>query len=131
MSLGVEGGIAQYFVDEGFGTLYTDIFVGEEPESPDSLIVVLNTSGGDIPSAVSEEWLVTVRVRDESYETAHSLHRDLAISLQEKGQGFFGAMKIARLEPLAPPVTIGRDIQRRWRVEQIFRALMKRSFTFA
>lgn len=135
MALGIEGGIARYLSDEGFGVYdpndpAADIRVGEEPADPDNVIVVLITSGGRIPNAVSEEWLVTVRVRDNSYETAQERLREVVINLQEKGQGDFGGISIGVLAPQAPPTELGRDDQRRHRVEQVFSALMKKSFTF-
>ncbi len=135
MTLGIEAGIAQELDTAGLGTYdpndaASDIRVGEEPATPDNVIVVLIAAGGRIPSKVSEEWLVTVRVRDASYETAHERLRDAAIYLQEKEQGDFGGIRIGRLEPQSPPTTLGRDDQKRHRVEQVFSALMKRSFTF-
>ena len=135
MALGIEGGIAQDLETAGFGTYdpsdaASDIRVGEEPKSPDNVIVVHLAAGGRIPSKVSEEWLVSIRVRNTSYEAAHAQLRDIAIYLQEKEQGDFGGIRIGRLEPTAPPIVLGRDDQRRHRVEQVFSALMKRSFTF-
>jgi hypothetical protein len=135
MTLGLEFGIAQDLETAGFGTYdpsdaESDIRVGEEPNKPDNVIVVLNTAGGRIPSEVSEEWLITVRVRDTSYEDAHERLRDIAIYLQEKGQGDFGGVNVGRLAPSGTPAPLGRDDQRRYRVEQTFLALMKRSFTF-
>ena len=134
---GPEIGVARYLESESFGVFdevgggSPTIFVGEEPSSPANVVVVLMTAGGRIPSEVSEEWLLTVRVRDESYEQAHRRLRDIAISLQEKAQGDFGGINIGRLSPEGPPVTIGRNDQKQWRVEQIFAALLKRSFEFA
>lgn len=135
MALGIEGGIAQDLEMAGFGvydptSAAADIRVGEEPATPDNVIVVLLAAGGRIPSRVSEEWFVSVRVRDVSYETAHERLRDIAIYLQEKGQGDFGGISIGVLEPQGPPIGLGRDDQKRHRVEQVFSALMKRSFTF-
>lgn len=135
MTLGIEGGIAQDLETAGFGVYdpndaAANIRVGEEPSSPDNVVVVHLSAGGRIPSSVSEEWLVSVRVRNTSYETAHEQLRDIAIHLQEKEQGDFGGIRIGRLSPAAPPVVLGRDDQKRHRVEQVFSALMKRSFTF-
>jgi hypothetical protein len=134
--LGPEGGIARDLETEGFGVFDETgstgtIFVGEEPTTPDNVIVVLNSVGGSFPSAVSEEWLIAVRVRNLDYEAAHVLLRQIAIYLQEKGQGGFGGIRIGRLAPDGTPVTLGRDENRRWRVEQVFSALMKRSFEFS
>ncbi len=136
MALGLEGAIAQDLHDNGFGTYDdtdndADIRVGEEPPRPDSVITILNVAGGRIPSRMSEEWLISVRVRDESYETANSRLRAIAIHLQEKEQGFFGNINIGRIAPSAPPTPLGRNEQGRHRVEQLFSVLMKRSFTFA
>lgn len=136
MSLGPEGGIARDLAAAGFGTFdVTDpastIRVGEEPASPDNVVTVLNVPGGVPGDVVSEEWLIAVRVRDTSYEAAHSKLRDIAVYLQEKGQGDFGGIRVAVLEPAAAPETLGRDDSRRWRAEQIFRLLLKRSFSFA
>jgi hypothetical protein len=134
--LGPEGGIARDLDTAGFGIFDEvgatgTIFVGEEPPAPDSLVAVLVDVGGRFPSTVSEEWLVTVRVRDPDYETAFVRMRDIAVYLQEKGQGDFGGIRIGRLAPESTPVTLGRDDNRRWRVEQVFSALMKRSFSFS
>jgi len=134
--LGPEGGIARDLEANGFGTFDETgsagtIFVGEEPPQPDNAVVVLVSTGGAFPSAVAEEWLLTVRVRDLDYETAHTRMRAIAVHLQEKGQGDFGGIRIGRLAPDGTPVTLGRDEVRRWRVEQVFSALMKRSFSFS
>lgn len=134
---GPEVGIARYLEAEGFGVFDEvggaggTIWVGEEPPTPATVVAILTTDGGRIPSEVSEEWLLTVRVRDPSYEQAHRTMRDIAISLQEKGQGDFGGINIGRLAPSGPPVSIGRDDQKRWRVQQGFTALLKSSFEFA
>ena len=134
--LGPEGGIARDLESHGFGTFDETggsgtIFVGEEPPSPDSVVVVLNSVGGSFTSEVSEKWMITVRVRDVDYELAHRNLRAIAVYLQDKGQGNFGGIKIGRLAPDGTPVTLGRDDNRRWRVEQVFSALMVRSFQFA
>ena len=134
--LGLEGAIAQELANQGFGTFdplapTADIRVGEEPNTPDNVITVFNVSGGRIPSEISEVWLLTVRVRNLSYEVASETLRNVARHLQEKGQGVFGdTTRIARLRASAPPAPLGRDQVRRFTVEQTFEALMKRSFQF-
>lgn len=138
MALGPEGAIAQDLSDNGFGTFdptganaAADIRVGAEPREPDNVVVVLLLPGGVIPDAVSEEWLVAVRVRDVSYETANERLRSIAIHLQDKEQGLFGGIRIGKLTPASPPTIVSRDESGRWRTEQTFRLLLKRSFTFA
>lgn len=134
-TLGPDGGIARDLAANGFGTFDEagatgNIFVGEEPPRPDTVLVVLATAGGRMPSDMSEEWLITVRSRDPSYEQAFLTLRNAAIHLQDKYQGDFGGFRIGRLAPSGTPAVLGRDDVKRWRVEQIFSTLFKRSLPF-
>lgn len=135
-ALGPEGNIARQLATAGFGVFDEagesgTVFAGEEPPTPDNVAVILATSGGTILSAVAEEWLVTVRVRDVNPEAADQRLRDIAVYIQERGQGQFGNLRFARIDAVSTRIQLGRDEHRRFRVEQLFAVVMKKSFTFA
>ena len=135
-TLGPDGNLARQLALAGFGIFDETgatgtIFAGEEPPGPDSVVVVLPSAGGQLPQAVSEEWLLTVRVRDVDPEAANRRLRDITVYIQERGQGSFGSLRFARIDAAGTPIPLSRDERARFRVEQLFTALLKKSFSFA
>jgi hypothetical protein len=135
-TLGPDGNLARQLATAGFGVFDETgatgtVFAGEEPPDPDNVVTVLLSAGGRIPSAVSEEWLLTVRVRDEDPEAVNRRLRDITVYIQERGQGVFGSLRFARIDAAGTPIPLSRDERRRFRVEQLFVVLTKKSFLFA
>lgn len=128
-------GIAEYLESKGRG-FHTPavgqaktIFVGEEPPSPDSIIVILETAGGSFPDGrgLGQVSLVTIRTRDASYASgrarAHAVFLDLHGS-----QGLLGGVLVARVDATAPLAPIGRDAAPsggRWRFTQTFEVFLR------
>jgi hypothetical protein len=128
--LGLDQAIAVQLKARGIGDLYSDdpagsIYIGEEPETPDSTVTVLLEGGGAPTLTLAEEHLVTVRVRDASYETAHERMRAVYLALHEE-QGQWSGIPVARVRANFPPLTLGRDASGRWRVTQSYTVLARR-----
>lgn len=72
--------MGQRLVDEGFGTLGTDIFLGQEPEAPDNCIMLheypgrpsIRASASNPGEALAEQPRFQVVVRNTSYSTART-----------------------------------------------------------
>jgi len=139
MALGVEQGLALAIIADGHATaISTDIFVGEEPPTPDNSITVLESAGGSFPSQITELHLITVRVRNTSYETGkallRSIYQDLvAPSYAHQGR-LLGTIHAQSVRATAPGVPGGRDESSnggRWRFSQTFEVVTKQGLAYA
>ena len=139
MALGVENGLALAIIADGHATaLYTDIFVGEEPEAPDNVITVLESAGGRYDSSVTETHIITVRVRNSSYEDGKALLRSIyedlvAFSPAHQGR-LLGTISVQSVRATAPGAPGGRDDGPnggRWRFSQSFEVVTKQGFAYA
>ncbi len=112
MALGLEQAIAVLLNENSFGDLYDGttpkIFVGEEPETPDATITVLNSGGARGELDLGERHQIQIRVRDPSYAVAMSTLRDIHDLLHEY-QGQPSGVPVIRIESLSPGVSLGRD----------------------
>lgn len=128
MALGIEKAIANHLVSEGF----TNVNVGEEPDTPDSTISVFMDSGPPPRLTISETTRITIRTRDQNYEDCLETARGVNDELHEN-QGDFDGILVARITADFPPVLLGRDQGGRqggrWRATQSFTVLSRR-YTF-
>ena len=125
--------IAQFLKTSGFGSLHSDpvpvlrrvLHVGEEPESPDHVITVLEEGGGPPILTLAEARSFTVRVRHSDYltakETAQRIHR----AFQEEQGILSPAIMVARVTANSNPIHLGRDESKRHLFTQTFTALVK------
>ena len=101
-----------------------DIFVGEEPPTPDNLIAILATAGGNVDK-IQEDHLVEIRVRDLVFETGESRLRAVQLLLHETG-GTLGGVRM-RVTATSPYQYLGRDASGpgggRFRFSQLYRAV--------
>ena len=139
MALGVENGLALAIIADGNATaLYTDIFVGEEPPSPDNIITVLESPGGRIINQITEAHIITVRVRNENYEDGKGLLHDISLGLvafSAAHQGrLIGTIPAQYIRATAPGVPLGRDEgpnSGRWRFSQTFEVVTKQRIAYS
>jgi hypothetical protein len=104
--------IATYLEDESIGTIGTDLFVGDQPDSSDNVISVFNTGGYQpdkyLPTAKPT---VEVLVRNKSYASCASkiqdvvdlLHNQYNVTLVSGGNYYF------YIRLVAEPSSLGRD----------------------
>lgn len=122
----------------GFGNLYSDanprVFVGLEPaDAVADSITVLDAVGGRTVSALGEEHVFEIRVRNPSGASAMLTARQLWAYLTENGtggQGAYGDILVANLTSNAPPQLLGKaegPDGGSWRTSQFFTALIKAS----
>ena len=111
-------GIANYLHELGRGILYTDLFPGGMPDSPDACIAVIAYGGFPSDKAAGqavaiERPFVQVSVRDVTASgadsTAYTLYKDLEALKNETivGTEYFQA------EPQQPPFKMREDDQER------------------
>ena len=139
MALGLENGVAVALVAEGLGSaIGTDVFVGEEPPTPDDSITVLESPGGRSEQAITETHIITIRVRNLDYETGKSLLQDIhqfLVPFGNQRQGaLFGSIAVMFVKSTAPGVPGGRDDHSsggRWRFSQSFEMITKQNLAYA
>ncbi len=123
MGFGIERAVAEALVIGGrggdelvaasFGVFATDIFINEQPESPDDTITILiDGPGGLADLTVSEEIGIKVVTRrggdsssEDALERAKDIHRFLHLF-----QGNVRGVPIAQITALNLPNPLGRDV---------------------
>lgn len=92
------------------GTLGTDIFYSNQPDSPDSCITVLDTGGLEsdryLPHA---EVTFQVIVRNVHYDTAETKANSIVDILHKKKHSTIGGEYHYYIFLLTEPVSLGRD----------------------
>lgn len=138
MGFGLERAIAQALEDAipTFGVFGTDLFVTQEPKTPDDTITILLDGGGPPITFVGEEQAITVRTRrglDKASERALEKAKEIHAFLHEF-QGNKRTVPIGQVTADFLPIPLGRDPDTtrggRFVVTQTFTVLTRRfSFT--
>ncbi len=138
MALGLANGIATLLSTTGHGVLYgnpsASIFVHEEPPDPDASTTVFDIAGGSMPQTeLSEEHLISIRVRDASFENGFTRLRAIQATLHNH-VGDTGGILVAFIRATAPGAPLGRELGARdggrWRMVQTYTVLTKLNFPF-
>lgn len=108
--------IAQYLQAQGHGTLYTDIFLSDVPDTPNNVIVI-NETGGVNPDTYLPTSSPTfqIYVRNLSYQSGYTklkeivadLHQKANVQLVESGEYFYYIFLMGE------PSSIGKDEKKR------------------
>lgn len=125
--MSLPGDIASFLQTSGLGTVGTDIFVGELPESPDNCISIFQ-SGGEPPIDQGMDTIdrpgLQVIVRNSSYESCEStilsvqsLINQKELTINSVYYPYFGALQA--------PFPIGRDDQNLIRFVQNYSTLRR------
>jgi hypothetical protein len=128
MARGPESAVAACLAQCGFGTLATDIFVGELPLRPDSCIAVLPATGGRILGRLQEEQVIEVVVRDASYQNVRDVSLQISNKLHDLQGDIGGLGIIMRIRANNTPIPLGRDKDKdggRHLSSQLFTCLLK------
>lgn len=113
MGFGLERAIAQALEDANptFGVFETDIFITQEPKTPDDTITIFLDGGGPPISFVGEEQSITIRTRrgadlssERALEDAKEIHTFL-----HQFQGNVRSIPIAQVTADFLPIPLGRD----------------------
>ena len=108
--------IADLLEDDGIGTPGVNIFEAKEPDSPDNCITVYKTGGLqdhclDATSRSSEVHNFQIRVRNNSYPSAHSEMEGIKASIEKQHRTIVdgGGTNTFQITATGLPVDLQRD----------------------
>jgi hypothetical protein len=109
--------VGAYLAANGFGTLAREIWLGRRPESPNSVITLIEYPGNG-PTLVQEGMvgdnpMLQLTVRDTVYEAAADLAYRIWRFLALKTNVMLGSTRYLSLRPTASPALMGRDSSNR------------------
>lgn len=115
--MSLERDFASYLQDQGVGTVGTDIFVNQLPDTPANCIAVYATGGINIEKEVpvSDDTIqVIVRNKDNSTCTTKAEAVYTACKRKSNINLVGGGVYVLFMNPVAKPQRIGRDEAKRY-----------------
>ncbi len=101
-------------------TLGTNLFLGFEPDTPDTSVTLYDTSGlqpdntfGNDTAPVLENPSLQVRTRATTFATSESLSRDIWTLLTKVINETLTSTRYLRIQPEQSPFSLSRDSQNR------------------
>lgn len=116
--------IALHLAANGIGIFGADLFVGEEPTSPDACVTVYDYAGdGQDTDELDDQPRFQVRVRNPSYADAYAQQESIKALITQPLTGIESATSLYPLIALAIDIaSIGRDGNRRHILVASYRA---------
>jgi len=107
--------IAEYLEDEGFGTVGTNIMIGDMPDSPDTCIAV-NPGPGSPPDLVWEGEYPScqIRVRNPTFLNAYSTAYEIMTTLHTLTYQTLEGTLYYYISAKNSPQPLGRDANKRF-----------------
>jgi hypothetical protein len=106
--------IAEYLEDQSIGTVGTDIFVGQMPDTTSNAIAIYEYAGTP-PECVGhvENPRLVVRVRNTIYANARSKARDILYALHTKADSTIESHSYLYIRAVGSINYLGRDAENR------------------
>jgi len=106
--------VAYYLQNQGLGTVGQNIFVSFIPDSPDSLICVIDSGGypSDVYAPIDNP-TIQIRVRDVNYPACHDKAWTIYDLFNRNIEYYLGSLRILYSYVMQTPVYIGRDTKQR------------------
>jgi hypothetical protein len=106
--------IAAYMATRSLGTVGTDIFVGEMPDSPNNCVALYQYQG-EPPELVGglENPRLTVRVRNTTYSDGQNKARDVLKALHTLNEQTLGGRRYLYIKAAGSISQLGRDRENR------------------
>lgn len=120
--------LALYLEQQGHGTRGTDLFAGQLPDDPDTLVSLFETPGAALLASLVdqvEERSVQVRARAASYAAARTKAEAIYALLHGKAQATLGGGAFTLIEAKQPPFSLGRDVKQRQEMAFTLRVLWR------
>ena len=96
--------------DMGFGTLQTDLFVGEMPTSPNNCIAVYDTGGYEPSPGMSyERPTVMIKVRNTSYDAGFTIAQQITNDFNGRHNEEYGLYRYIGIWVVNGPNALGKD----------------------
>jgi hypothetical protein len=111
----------------GKGTVGTNIFKGEMPDTPDNCVALYET-GGYPPEIVATIDYPTfqVRTRNTDYSTGRAKAQEISDVLHGLTETTLGTTHYLLIRAMQAPASIGRDEKKRWEFTQNYKIIMRR-----
>jgi hypothetical protein len=106
--------IAAYMATRSLGTVGTDIFIGEMPDSPNNCVALYQYQG-ESPELVGglENPRLTVRVRNTVYSDGQNKARDILKTLHTLNEQTLGGHRYLYIKAAGSISQLGRDKEKR------------------
>lgn len=106
--------IASYLQTKGIGTVGTDIFKGEYPDSPDDMVAIYETGGFAPPKSwEGDNPTFQIRVRNRGYSLGRDVCETIMWTLHHVGEETLGTTRYLYIWALDSPISLMRDPKQR------------------
>lgn len=118
--------VASLLVAASLGTVQQDIFLGAQPDSPETTITLYETGGWNVPDCPDENLeypTFQARVRNADYDAGKVVLKGFKASLNWQHETIINGVRYLLILQRDEPRCWGMDSQRRWEWTQNFEVI--------